>query len=44
MEVGSTAEGGEVGLNGTAAPLHDRQAAATAWAAPGVTGVENDIA
>ena len=39
-----TAEGGEVRLNGAVKSMHDRQiAAATAWAAPGVTGVENDI-
>jgi osmotically-inducible protein OsmY len=40
-----SAEGGKVKLSGTAPSMHDRQvAAATAWTAPGVTDVENDIA
>ncbi len=40
-----SAEGSKVRLSGTALSLHERQvAAATAWAAPGVTDVENDIA
>jgi len=40
-----TADGGKVLLAGTVGSLHERQvAAATAWAAPGVTDVENDIA
>ncbi len=40
-----SANGGKVRLSGTAPSLHDRQvAAATAWTAPGVTDVENDIA
>ncbi len=40
-----SADGGKVRLSGTAPSLHDRQvAAATAWTAPGVTDVENDIA
>lgn len=40
-----SANGGRVRLSGTAPSLHDRQvAAATAWTAPGVTDVENDIA
>jgi osmotically-inducible protein OsmY len=35
---------GTVRLTGTVHSAHDRQlAAATAWAAPGVTAVENDI-
>jgi osmotically-inducible protein OsmY len=39
------AEGGHVCLTGTVHSPHDRQVAwATAWAAPGVTSVENDIA
>lgn len=39
-----TAEGGRVRLTGTVSSPHDRQlAATTAWAAPGVTDVENDI-
>jgi osmotically-inducible protein OsmY len=39
-----TAEGGKVKLRGTVTSPHERQvAAATAWAAPGVTAVENDI-
>jgi osmotically-inducible protein OsmY len=39
-----TARGGKVHLTGTAASVHDRQlAAATAWAAPGVTDVQNDV-
>lgn len=39
-----SAHGGKVRLTGTVNSLHDRQvAAATAWAAPGVTEVENDI-
>ena len=39
-----TAQGGKVRLIGTVHTPHDRQvAAATAWAAPGVTNVENDI-
>lgn len=40
-----SAEGGNVRLHGTVNSPHDRKvAAATAWAAPGVTGVENEIA
>ncbi|TCL90679.1 osmotically-inducible protein OsmY [Rhizobium sp. PP-WC-2G-219] len=39
-----TAKGGEVHLTGTADSWYDRQlAASTAWAAPGATGVQNDI-
>jgi osmotically-inducible protein OsmY len=39
-----TAQGGKVRLMGIVDTPHDRQlAAATAWAAPGVTDVENDI-
>lgn len=39
------AEGGHVYLTGTVQSPHDRQVAwATAWAAPGATGVDNDIA
>jgi len=39
-----SAEGGRVVLTGTVSSPHDRQtAAATAWAAPGVTEVENEI-
>ncbi|MEJ0069354.1 MAG: BON domain-containing protein [Pseudomonadota bacterium] len=39
-----TADGGTVRLSGTVRSAHDRQvAAATAWAAPGTTAVENDI-
>jgi osmotically-inducible protein OsmY len=39
-----TAERGEIRLTGTVASMHERQlAAATAWAAPGATAVENDI-
>jgi osmotically-inducible protein OsmY len=38
------AEAGMVRLTGTARSPHDRRTAAmTAWSAPGVTGVENDI-
>lgn len=37
-------EGNEVRLGGTVRTLHERQvAAATAWSAPGVTDVRNDI-
>jgi osmotically-inducible protein OsmY len=40
-----TTESGRVWLTGTVPSLHDLQlAAATAWAAPGVTAVKNDIA
>lgn len=40
-----TADGSKVRLTGTVESLHERQvAAATAWAAPGVTDVENDLA
>jgi osmotically-inducible protein OsmY len=40
-----TAQGGKVRLTGTVNSWHDRQvAASTAWAAPGATAVENDIA
>ncbi len=40
-----TADEGNVRLTGSATSQHDRQVAAeTAWAAPGVTDVENDIA
>jgi osmotically-inducible protein OsmY len=39
-----TALGGKVRLDGTAKSIHDKQlAAATAWTAPGVTDVENNI-
>jgi osmotically-inducible protein OsmY len=39
-----SAEAGKVRLTGTARSPHDRQTAAmTAWSAPGVTDVENDI-
>lgn len=39
------ADGGHVHLTGTVRSPHDRQVAwATAWAAPGATSVENDIA
>ncbi len=39
------ADGGRVHLTGTVHSPHDRQTAwATAWAAPGATSVENDIA
>jgi osmotically-inducible protein OsmY len=39
-----SAEGGTVRLTGTVHSTHERQvAAATAWSAPGVTEVENDI-
>ena len=39
------ADGGRVRLTGTVRSPHDRQVAwATAWAAPGATSVENDIA
>jgi len=39
-----TAKGGEIHLTGTADSWYDRQlAASTAWAAPGATGVQNDI-
>jgi osmotically-inducible protein OsmY len=40
-----SAQGGKVRLTGTVNSWHDRQvAASTAWAAPGATAVENDIA
>jgi osmotically-inducible protein OsmY len=40
-----SAVGGHVKLTGTAHSPYDKQVAATtAWAAPGVTGVENDLA
>ncbi len=40
-----TANGGKIRLTGTVHTSHDRQIAAdTAWAAPGATSVENDIA
>lgn len=40
-----SAAGGHVTLSGTARTFHDKQvAAATAWAAPGVTAVKNDLA
>ena len=40
-----SAEGGRVRLSGTVPTFEDKQVAAwTAWAAPGVTGVDNDIA
>jgi osmotically-inducible protein OsmY len=40
-----SAQGGKVQLTGTVSSWHDRQvAASTAWAAPGATAVENDIA
>ncbi len=43
-QVKVTAEGGRVRLTGNVDTFHDRQtAAATAWGASGVTGVENDI-
>lgn len=39
-----SAEGGVVRLGGTVRTLHERQiAAATAWSAPGVTDVKNEI-
>lgn len=39
------ADGGHIHLTGTVRSPHDRQVAwATAWAAPGATSVENDIA
>jgi osmotically-inducible protein OsmY len=39
-----SADGGKVRLTGSANSLHDRNTAAmTAWSAPGVTAVENDI-
>jgi len=39
-----SADGGQVRLTGSVHLPHDRQlAAATAWSAPGVTGVQNDI-
>ena len=39
-----TADGGQVRLTGTVASLESRKAAArVAWAAPGVTGVQNDL-
>ena len=39
-----SAQGGNVRLTGSVHSPHDRQVAAmTAWAAPGVTGVQNDI-
>jgi osmotically-inducible protein OsmY len=39
-----SADGSTVRLTGTVHSAHERQvAAATAWAAPGVTNVENDI-
>ena len=42
--VSVTAEGGAVRLTGTVPTYDDKQVAArTAWAAPGVTGVENNI-
>jgi osmotically-inducible protein OsmY len=43
--IGVTADGGRVRLTGTVHSWRERQvAAATAWAAPGATEVENDIA
>jgi osmotically-inducible protein OsmY len=43
--VSVSAQGGKIRLTGTVKSWHDRQlAAATAWAAPGATAVENDIA
>jgi osmotically-inducible protein OsmY len=40
-----SAQGGKVRLTGTVSSWHDRQVAvSTAWAAPGATAVENDIA
>src|SRR3984885_14389822 len=40
-----SAQGGKVRLTGTVSSWHDRQlAGATAWAAPGASAVENDIA
>jgi osmotically-inducible protein OsmY len=42
--VSVSARGGEIRLTGKVSSMHERQmAAATAWAAPGATGVENDI-
>ena len=39
------ADGGKVVLTGTVQSSHERQVAArTAWSAPGVTNVENDLA
>jgi osmotically-inducible protein OsmY len=44
LTVTVSAEGGEVRLAGTVRTLHERQvAAATAWSAPGVTAVQNEI-
>lgn len=43
--VNVTAQGGKVILTGTVNSWHDRQlAGSTAWAAPGATAVENNIA
>ena len=43
-KVAVSAKGGQVHLTGTVYTPHDKQVAAwTAWGAPGVTGVENDI-
>ena len=43
--VNVTAEGGHIRLTGTVRSWHDRQVAAEiAWAAPGATAVENDLA
>jgi osmotically-inducible protein OsmY len=40
-----SAQGGKIRLTGTVKSWHDRQlAATTAWAAPGATAVENDLA
>jgi osmotically-inducible protein OsmY len=40
-----SAEGGNVRLDGTVHSIHDRVVAGrTAWGAPGVTDVENNIA
>jgi osmotically-inducible protein OsmY len=42
--IGISADAGRVRLTGTAPSPHDKQiAASTAWSAPGVTAVENDI-
>lgn len=44
LTVTVSAEGGKVRLTGTVRTLHERQvAAATAWSAPGVTDVQNEI-
>jgi osmotically-inducible protein OsmY len=45
QRVSVTADGGKIHLTGVVHSPHDRQVAwATAWAAPGATSVQNDIA